>query len=159
MKHVKLYLLATMLLLGGLPSWAQSFSGSGTGTENDPYLIFNPIQLNEVRNFLNNPDVWFKVMFDIDLEQWLADNNPSQGWQPIGTQSSPFKGHFLGQGHKITGLFIDRPSTDNVGFFGQLSGADVSNLSLYGESIEGGAYTGSLAGLAGFSSSISNCNN
>lgn len=157
MKHVKLYLLATMLLLGGLPSWAQSFSGSGTGTENDPYLIFNPIQLNEVRNFLNNPDVWFKVMFDIDLEEWLADNNPSQGWQPIGTQSSPFKGHFLGQGHKITGLFINRPSTDNVGFFGQLSGADVSNLSLYGESIEGGAYTGSLAGLAGSSSSISNC--
>ena len=85
------------------PQWAQAqFSGSGSGTENDPYLIFNPIQLNEVRNYLGNSNVWFKMMYDIDLEEWLADNNPSQGWQPIGNSSSKFKGHFLGMGHRIS---------------------------------------------------------
>ncbi len=74
--------LAATLLLLPLASKAQ-FSGSGTGTENDPYLIFNAIQLAQVRNFLNK-SVYFKLMADIDLTDWIADNSPSQGWLPIG---------------------------------------------------------------------------
>ena len=27
------------------------FSGSGSGTENDPYLILNPTHVNQIRNF------------------------------------------------------------------------------------------------------------
>ncbi len=139
------------------PQWAQAqFSGSGSGTENDPYLIFNPIQLNEVRNYLDNSNVWFKMMYDIDLEEWLADNNPTQGWQPIGNSTSKFKGHFLGMGHKISGFFINRSSTDYVGFFGYTDGATISDLIIEGELVKGNSY---VSGLAGFSSgsTISNC--
>ena len=132
------------------------FSGSGSGTENDPYLIFNPIQLNEVRNYLNNSNVWFKMMYDIDLEQWLADNNPTQGWQPIGTESSKFKGHFLGMGHKITGFFINRSSTDYVGFFGYTDGAVVSDLTIEGETVKGNEYVGTFVGFAQ-NTTITNC--
>ena len=101
-------------VIDGFTASGQSFSGSGAGTKDDPYLIFNPIQLNQVRNFLNEKYVHFKLMNDIDLTDWLADNNPSQGWQPIGTESSPFMGIFDGNNHKITGLKINRPTTDEV---------------------------------------------
>ncbi len=104
-------MLAATLLLLPLASKAQ-FSGSGTGTENDPYLIFNAIQLDQVRNFLNK-SVYFKLMADIDLTEWIADNSPSQGWLPIGNSNlMRFKGTFDGNGHEITGLVINRPSTD-----------------------------------------------
>ena len=64
-------------------SFAQ-FSGSGSGTESDPYLILNPIQLNQLRNFLNKSGVYFKLMADIDLTEFIDDEYPSQGWLPIG---------------------------------------------------------------------------
>jgi hypothetical protein len=160
MKQRKTKLMVTMavaIVAWLCPQWAQAqFSGSGSGTENDPYLIFNPIQLNEVRNYLDNSNVWFKMMYDIDLEEWLADNNPTQGWQPIGNSTSKFKGHFLGMGHKITGFFINRSSTNYVGFFGYTDGAEISNLTIEGESVKGNSY---VAGLIGFASgtSITNC--
>jgi hypothetical protein len=55
------------------------FSGSGSGTENDPYLILNPIQLNQLRHFLNQSGVYFKLMADIDLTEFLEDENPEHG--------------------------------------------------------------------------------
>ncbi|MBR5685125.1 MAG: hypothetical protein IKX18_03095, partial [Muribaculaceae bacterium] len=134
----------------------QLFAGSGSGTKDDPYLIFNPIQLNQVRHFLNEKYVHFRLMSDIDLSDWLADNNPSQGWQPIGTESSPFMGIFDGNNHKITGLRINRSTTDNVGFFGFMLWADIFNLTLEGSEIKGGLYVGSLAGQL-IDCNIGNC--
>ena len=53
-------------------SFAQ-FSGSGSGTENDPYLILNPIQLSQMRNYLNLSDVHFKLMANIDVSEFIED--------------------------------------------------------------------------------------
>lgn len=109
------------------------FSGSGSGTEADPYLIFNPIQLDQVRNFLNRDNVYFKLMADIDLEEYLAENYPIQGWLPIGTSSSPFLGYFDGNGKTITNLTINRPSLDYVGLFGYAKGkgnSAIKNISI-----------------------------
>ncbi len=77
------------------------FSGSGSGTEKDPYLIFYAEQLSQLRNFLNKPNVYFKLMSDIDLTEWIEENSPVQGWQPIGVEKTPFKGIFDGNGHTI----------------------------------------------------------
>ena len=74
-------------------SFAQ-YSGSGSGTEDDPYLIFNENQLSQVSNFLNQEGVVFKLMKDLDLTEWIEENNPRQGWLPIGVESSPFMGKF-----------------------------------------------------------------
>lgn len=149
LEHKWLVTMAIVIVALLCPQWAQAqFSGSGSGTENDPYLIFNPIQLNEVRNFLNDQNVWFKMMYDIDLGQWLADNNPTQGWQPIGTESSKFKGHFLGNGHKITGLYINRPSTNYLGLFGSTDNATISDLSIENLSMNGTDYVGGFVGNA-----------
>jgi len=95
------------LFLCTLMTYAQ-FSGSGSGTKNDPYLILNPIQLNQMRNYLNKSGVYFKVMADIDLEEFIEDEWGSLGWQPIGTSGNMFDGILDGNGHSITGLWSKR---------------------------------------------------
>ena len=121
---MKRLLTTGALFLCSLLTFAQgSLSGTGSGTENDPYKIFNVDQLSQVANFLNQDDVVFKLMNNLDLTNWIAENNPTQGWLPIGVESSPFKGKFYGNGKKITGLRINRTSTNNVGFFGYVTNA------------------------------------
>lgn len=146
---------AAMFLCCVATTFAQ-FSGSGSGTESDPYLIFNPIQLNQLRNFINNEGVHFKLMADIDLTEFLADENPSQGWQPVGTSAAPFKGILDGNGKKVTGFWINRTSSDYVGFFGETNKATIKGLTLKGTYVKGRAYTGFLIGV-GRQTSISDC--
>ena len=143
------------MFLCSLLTFAQ-FSGSGSGTENDPYLILNPIQLNQIRNFLNKKGVYFKLMADIDLEEFIEDEYPSQGWLPIGdVNSSRFSGIFDGNGKTISNIIIDRESSDMVGLFGSCINATIKNLTLNG-TVKGNNYVGLLCG-DGFDLSISNC--
>ena len=88
---MKRLLTSAALFLCSLITFAQ-FSGSGSGTEEDPYLILNPVQLNQLRNFLGQSNVYFKLMADIDLTEFLEDENPTQGWQPVGNSSAKFQG-------------------------------------------------------------------
>ena len=144
------------LFLCSLLTFAQ-FSGSGSGTENDPYLILNPIQLNQLRNFLNKSGIYFKLMADIDLTEFLEEESPSQGWQPVGKSSSAiFKGSLDGNGHTISGLWIKRENTDYVGLFGYTSGAIIKNLKIVSTTIIGKNNVGGMSGYAS-STSISNC--
>lgn len=139
-------------------SFAQ-FSGSGSGTENDPYLILNPIQLNQMRNFLNK-NVYFKLMADIDLTEFIEDENPSQGWQPIGTSSASFTGVFDGNGHTISGLWINRPNADYVGLFAHTGGSEtitiIKNLILDNANVKGKDNIGLLIGYS-VTTNIINC--
>ncbi len=131
----------------GTTQGAGSFGGSGSGTANDPYLIFNPIHLYNVRNFTGYSDVYFKLMSDIDLSEFIADNSPTEGWEPIGLASSPFMGHFDGNNHTISGIKINR-AMDNVGLFSCLSGAEIKNLIITGSTVEGNSRIGSIAGVS-----------
>ena len=144
----RLLTLAVLFLCCMATSFAQ-FSGSGSGTESDPYLIMNPIQLNQLRNFLNQSGVYFKLMADIDLTEFLEDENPSQGWQPVGTSSTPFKGILDGNGKTISGFWINRPNSDYVGFFGSLYYGTVKNLTIKGGAVKGKDYVGFLSGEHG----------
>ena len=128
-------------------SFAQ-FSGSGSGTESDPYLILNPIQLNQLRNFLNQDGVYFKLMADIDLTEFLEDENPDQGWQPVGTSSAPFKGILDGNGKKITGFWINRSSSNYIGLFGYTTNARITNVNLLGNTVKGNDNIGFFAGYS-----------
>jgi hypothetical protein len=143
----KLLTFAAMFLCS-LTTFAQ-YSGSGSGTESDPYKIMNPIQLNQLRNYLNTQGVYFKIMSDIDLTDFLEDENPSQGWQPVGNSSSAaFKGILDGNGKKITGLWVNRSTTDNVGLFGYTSGATIKNLSIEATTIKGKDNVGGVSGYS-----------
>ena len=133
---MKRLLTLSALFLCSLLTFAQ-FSGSGSGTEEDPYLIFNETQLSQMANFLGQDGVVFRLMKDLDLTEWIEENNSRQGWLPIGVESMPFMGKFLGNDHKISGLMIKRVSTDYVGFFGYVSNATIENLTIEGSSITG----------------------
>ena len=126
--------------------WASAqFAGTGSGTESNPYRIFNADQLTQMRNFLNQEGVYFKLQNDIDLTDWLADNYPGQGWQPVGSSSEPFKGVLDGNGKTISGFSINRSTTDYVGLFGYISGATIKNLTINGN-VTGHDYVGAFVG-------------
>lgn len=152
----RLLSFATFFICSLLTTLAQ-FSGSGNGTEDDPYLIFNETQLSQVSNFLNQEGVVFKLMKDLDVTEWIAENNPRQGWLPIGVESMPFMGVFQGNNHKVSGLMINRTSTDYVGLFGHLSGATITNLTIEGSAVMGASKVGGFCGYAS-GATITNCN-
>lgn len=144
----RLLTLAAMFLCCMSTTFAQ-FSGSGSGTENDPYLILNPIHLNQLRNYLNQEGVYFKLMANIDLTEFLEDENPTQGWQPVGSSSSAaFKGILDGNGKTISGLWINRSNADYVGFFGYTVKATIKNVTIVANDIVG---KDNVAGLSGYS--------
>lgn len=142
---MKRLLTSAALFLCSLLTFAQ-FSGSGAGTKSDPYLILNPIQLNQLRNFLNQSGVYFKLMADIDLTEFLEDENPDQGWQPVGTSSAPFKGILDGNGKTISGLWINRSNTSYVGLFGYCYDATIKNLTIKDAEINGRYFVGVICG-------------
>ena len=155
---MKRLLTLAIILLCSLLTFAQGgFSGSGSGTENDPYMILNPNQLNQLRYFLNQDGVYFKLMADVDMTEFLEDENPSQGWLPIGTPTNPFKGILDGNGHTISGLWITRESADYVGLFGNLNGGIIKELTLKGKTILGHSYVGLLSGFSR-NVKVENCN-
>ena len=151
----RLLMSAAMFLCCVATTFAQ-YSGSGNGTEDDPYLIYNENQLSQVSNFLNQEEVVFKLMKDLNLTNWIEENNPSQGWLPIGVESTPFKGVFYGNNHKITGLTINRTSTNNVGFFGYVTNATINNLTIEGTTVAGADNVGVLFGYIS-GSTVTNC--
>lgn len=144
---MKRLLTSAALFLCSLLTFAQ-YSGSGSGTDDDPYLIFNETQLSQMANFLNQDGVVFRLMKDLDLTSWIDQNSPSQGWQPIGVETSPFKGKLIGNNKTISGVFIKRPSNSYVGFFGNMDGATVSDLTIEGSSIKGNQFVGVFTGKA-----------
>lgn len=144
----RLLTLAAMFLCCMTTTFAQ-FTGSGSGTQNDPYLILNPINLNQLRHFLNQEGVYFKLMANIDLTEYLEDEKPDQGWQPVGNSSSAaFKGILDGNGKTISGLWINRGSTDYVGLFGYTSGATIKNLTIVATTIIGKNTVGGISGYS-----------
>lgn len=141
--------------LCGVPEMSAQFSGAGSGTQNDPYLIFNPIHLNQVRNYVDRTDVWFSLQSDIDLGSWIATNAPGEGWSPIGTSEKPFKGHFIGNKHTVKGLHINRASSYQ-GLFASISNGDIKGLTIEGD-VTANGYVGLLAGAIDTSTRLSDC--
>jgi len=77
-------------------------------------------------------------------------------WQPIGTLSNAFAGIFDGQGHSISGLFINDKTQDNVGLFGATtSDAVIKNVAVVDSYISGGENVGAICGKS--EGKIENC--
>lgn len=156
-------LLATLCLVLVAAGASAQFSGSGSGTSDAPYRIYNAAQLNQVRNFLNDANVVFSLEADIDMTDWIADNNPVQGWSPIGNSSSnAFCGTFNGNGHTISNLWIKRPDTDYIGLFGYAgTSCEIHDLTLTDARYEGKNYVGGIIGCIQIkykeSGSVHNC--
>lgn len=116
------------------------FAG-GTGAIDDPFLVSNAFHLNNVRFYLN---AYFLQTQDIDLntEPW----NEGEGWLPIGNVVNPFWGNYNGNGKAITGLFINRPTSNYIGLFGRTSGGAITNLHIQNSNITGNQRVGAISG-------------
>lgn len=125
----------------------------GTGTDADPYQLSAAEHLDVfMRNQLSSSYI---LMNDIDLSTYLSENHPVGGWLPVNN----FAGIFDGGGFKVSGLTIDRGTTDDVGFFGLLGNdsnsnavtIEIKNLTLEiatGSSVRGKTRVGALVGHA-----------
>ena len=143
-KSILVSVMAVLVVLGLCGSvWA--FSGEGSGTEADPYIITTIEQLQEIQDDLNAYYVLGNDIDAADTKTW----NGGQGFLPLGTTLNPFSGTFDGQGHMITLLSINRPSTNEVGLFGCISdGAVVCNVGLAEVDITARINSGSLVGYS-----------
>ncbi|MGI5839852.1 MAG: S-layer homology domain-containing protein [bacterium] len=124
------------------------FAG-GDGSEEEPYLIETPEQLNAIRNY---PDKHFKLVADINL----ADYSAGEGWEPIGTEENSFAGTFDGNGHTISDLVINRIEGFELGLFGHTLEAEIRDVRLTAVNITGGSGVGGLIGSSWYSN-ISGC--
>ena len=154
------FLMASCLLNNAMAS-PILFSG-GAGTLADPYKIAT---LADLRYLSENSAYWaagkyFIQTADIDATATNSWNSNGAGgyygFSPMGNEITNFAGNYDGQGHTISGLYINRPATDYIGLFGSMaSGSTVSNLGLLNVIISGKGKVGSLAGsLLG---SVSKC--
>ncbi len=86
----------------------------------------------------------YRLTDNIDASLSKTEND-TNGFNPIGTENSPFIGSFNGVGHVISGLYINRPFENHVGLFGYLDHASIDSLGLRGV-VNGDNNTGGLVG-------------
>lgn len=98
-----------------------------------------------------------KLASNIDLGGLTAQGQYGiEGYEWESSCSNSFAGTFDGQGHTVSGVYMNS-GTDKLGFFNQLAeGAVVKNLSVEGR-ICGRDYVGGIAGAAASGCKISNC--
>ena len=158
-----LLVLVLMLIVFSIsPVYSQA--AGGTGTELDPFVIVDCDGLQDMQSDLG---AYYKLGNDIVCS--MTSTWPGgAGFEPVGDGSNRFAGSFDGDGRTIIGLFINRPSTDDIGLFGHtdsssmikdvgLEGIDVSGLSVVGGlvgrnrgSISDSYATGSVTATSGF---------
>jgi hypothetical protein len=138
-----------------LPEIAAAFSGAGSGTPLDPYIITDVNQLQEMKDDLQ---AWYELANDInaiDTKTW----NAGAGFIPVGDIANGFIGHLEGNGFAIWGLYIARPS-DNVGLFGAIKGGTIENVGLANADIQAiYPWNQNIGGLVGYNDhgTINNC--
>ena len=142
----------------------------GTGTQEDPILISTASELRTLASKVNNGK------FSNAYVELKNDITVPGSWTPLGRNaSSPFSGHFDGQGHSVT-ITVDDPSLTYFGFFGCLDSridrdsegsvddqptVTVKNLTVRGSIYcsEPGAFVGGIAARARGKVSLENCVN
>jgi len=109
----------------------------GAGTDDDPYLIYTPEQLNQVGLGVCDWYKHFNLMADIDLS-----NYSDSDFHPIGRPYSfPFTGIFDGNGHSILNFSYTCIDDNSIGLFGYVDNpsAEIKNLRLVEPNIDAGA--------------------
>jgi len=161
----KTFTLLLMLLMSGMAfSQVSTWDGTwepwthGTGTESDPFLIENAQQLAYLAYQVNNgfgagsghivgAGRYYNLTVDVNL-----NGNTTLQWTPIGYWNSDadyyaFGGHFDGNNHIISGVFIENES-NRVGFFGFVCGATIENFVLKGTKIKTTQTAGGIVGIS-----------
>jgi filamentous hemagglutinin family protein len=120
------------------------YSGYFSGVMPTAYMLVNTV--NNLQAMNTNLAGAYALGKDIDATA-TSGWDGGKGFLPIADSgATPFSGTFDGDGHIITGLYINRPtSTNYVGLFGHSSGV-VRNVGLVNGNITGNGFVGGLVG-------------
>lgn len=143
----------------------------GAGTKLSPYIILTAEQLAKLSFIVGANETeyqgkYYKLGADIILNEGkiiddkgalVADSTKLHKWTPIGNSSVAFTGNFDGDGHTVSGMFINTTSTHN-GLFGNSSGT-VQNLTVENSWVQGGNATAGIIGNLVANGSIKNATN
>ncbi|ASB49769.1 InlB B-repeat-containing protein [Alkalitalea saponilacus] len=133
----------------------------GMGRQDDPFLIQNLEDLNNLRLFANSEwdDMFYEQTNDIDLD--VAPYNSGLGWEPIGRPvegdyvDQGFQANYNGNGYQIKGLYINRPNEDYVGLFGYTTrSAKIRNVRIVNGYVTGRDHAGGVLGYNSNESTI-----
>ena len=151
------------MLANGTMTRMSSVSATDDTISGGKYLISSEDDLVKLATMTNagkitSNSVEFVLGADIDISEYCAENTAADGtggWTAIGTSSKKFKGIFDGNGHTISGLYINK--TENYqGLFGYTaSGSALMNVGVEGCDVKGKSYVGGLVG--NLNSSITDC--
>ncbi|MBP5248284.1 MAG: hypothetical protein J6Z31_10590, partial [Fibrobacter sp.] len=122
----------------------------GSGTKFSPYIILTAEQLALLSFATGAQDEdyvgkYFKLGADILLSDkslineqgdLIADSSSLEKWTPIGNSKVVFTGYFDGDGHTVSGMFINTTSTHN-GLFGYNRGT-IENVTVTNSWVKGG---------------------
>lgn len=136
---------------------AEAFAG-GTGTKDNPYQISNGAELAYLAQQVNSEKIDSEDTF-ITLTNNIDLNN--KAWTPIGNSDSVFAGTFDGNGHTISGLYINITGSYSPakkgrlyqGLFGCVEDGTVQNLIVTGSVTIGNeksvnvSYIGGIVGI------------
>lgn len=139
----------------------------GAGTKLSPYIILTAEQLAHLSFIVGAKEEsgsYYKLGADILLNEGeiidekgalVADSSKIHKWTSIGNSNVAFEGVFDGNGHTVSGMFINTTSSHN-GLFGNVSGT-VQNLTFVKSWVKGGKNTAGIVGYnAGSLSDLSN---
>jgi len=118
----------------------------GSGTRDDPYLIYTAEGLRAISAMICDLDKHFMLMADIDFLAGIG-TTPA----PIGIPGQPFSGVFDGNGHTISGIHYESDRTEErIGLFGYVGGpdAEIRNVGLVNPRViaPAGSWVGGLVG-------------
>lgn len=122
---------------------------AGDGTQENPYLIANARQLNNMHNVMvNNSSNWFRLLEDIDASSIT-------NWVPLNTASGFSKAmDFDGDGHTISKLTSTGASY--ASFCGVLNG-HIHDVTFDNATISHNSKIGVVGGFIGTSGVVGNC--
>jgi hypothetical protein len=119
-------------------------SYNGDGTEANPYEVSNVEQLQCIEE--QDLDANYVQVSDIDASG-TSEWNGGDGFEPIGDFDNQFTGTYDGADNTVSGLYIDRRSTFNVGLFGYVdTGSRLENVALENVNVSGDFLVGGLVG-------------
>ena len=132
-----------MFVLSVLPNAGITMYSGGSGTPDDPYLIYTAADMNQIGLNYTDWDKNFKLMADINLAAYTGTQ-----FNRIGTDDKhAFSGVFNGNWHKISNFTYTAPSGSYIGVFGHISAtAQIKKVALVRVNVTGSEYVGGLVG-------------
>jgi hypothetical protein len=155
---ILLQLLFVVVPLTQSMLYATGGTMAGSGTITEPFLVADYADLKVVGKSATFPgSAVYRLVADIDASASQTENSGA-GFVPINDSSIHyFTGTFLGAGHIIKNLHINRSGTDYIGLFGNVWGGMIDSLGLLNANITADSgYVGSVASYNN-TGTITNC--